>query len=417
VKTIIKSNFFILTIVSLLLGSFCKKETDNDNAFWALLLTNSAKDNSEIIKRYANLAFKIYEETYTKTVELKNAVDEYVNDPSNQTKLIAVRNKWREARQKYLLTETLRFSDGPIDNPDILFVEVDGSPTELEGLINAWPMDEQFNECYLIGSNIIGGSGCTQRPLDENSLINFNAENDREENVATGWHPIEYLLWGQDDADATKDPGRGLTQTIHYFTSDPTFSPRRRTYLKNATNILLNHIKMLKDSWDPSDQNSYYHKFVNDPNALKKIITGFASFSKNELAAERLNGIDTRDQEDEHSCFSDTTNQDFYYNALGIKIFFTGDYNGEEGIGLDTISGIYAERILRQLNLTLDGMNPEIAPTYDVVIVPNAPGRTTEHEDQYTNIKFNLRPALNNVGFDFVEIGTNLGFTIIPRIP
>jgi len=408
--------FIILGILSLFTGNFCKKSKQSNDEFIALLFLDKGIDKTAIVKRYAELAYKIYDETYQKTIELQEAVNEYTADPSNQTKLENSRQKWIEARQKYLLTETLRFSEGPIDNPDILSVEVDGNPTELEGLINAWPMDEQFNECYLIGSNIIGGTDCSQANLDETSLINFNAEYGKEENVATGWHPIEYLLWGKDDADATKEPGRGITQTLNYF-QDSTYGGRRRTYLKNATNILVNHIKMLRDSWDPNDNNSYYYHFINDQDALKKMITGFASFAKNELAAERFNGIDTRDQEDEHSCFSDTTNQDFYYNILGIKIFFTGDYNGEEGPGIDSISGSYSNRILNHLNKALEVMDPDKAPVYDVVIVPNAPGRTPEHEEQYQKIKFDIRPSLNNVGFDFVEIGQSLGFNIVPQIP
>ncbi|GIX42483.1 MAG: hypothetical protein KatS3mg129_2216 [Leptospiraceae bacterium] len=396
---------------------FAKKNDNNDNAVLALLLTGSGIDRTAIVKRYADLSYKIYNETYEKTLELQTAVNEYVSDPSSQTKLENARQKWIEARQKYLLTETLRFAEGPIDNPDILNELVDGNPTELEGLINAWPLDEQFNECFLIGSSEIGGSGCTtSHPLDEDSLINFNAENDKEENVATGWHPIEYLLWGKDDADATKEAGRGLSQTLSYF-QNSTYGSRRRTYLQNATNILVRHMKMLRDVWNPSDANSYYHKFVNDPEALKKMITGFASFAKNELAAERFNGVDTRDQEDEHSCFSDTTNKDFYYDVLGIKIFFTGDYNGEEGPGLDSISGSYKDSIIKHLDKALEVMDPKNAPVYDVVIVDGANGRTQDHEDQFETIKFEVRPGLNNVGFDFVEIGESLGFKITPQIP
>ena len=47
--------------------------------------------------------------------------------------------------------------------------------------------------------------------------------------------------------------------------------------------------------------------------------------SENELAGARLQvAYDTKDQENEHSCFSDTTWQDNVYNAMGIQNVWRG---------------------------------------------------------------------------------------------
>ena len=45
-------------------------------------------------------------------------------------------------------------------------------------------------------------------------------------------------------------------------------------------------------------------------------------------------GLDSGDQEDEHSCFSDTTHQDFVYDVKGIENVWTGKYPDAVGPGM-----------------------------------------------------------------------------------
>ncbi len=122
-----KINYYIFLILSgiwFVSLSFCKKNQNQDNTAIALLFLSGSNQNQAVINRYAELAYKIYAETYQKVLNLEIAVDSFVSDPGNQDKLMEVRNAWLEARKKYLLTQTLRFSDGPIDNPDILSDDV-----------------------------------------------------------------------------------------------------------------------------------------------------------------------------------------------------------------------------------------------------------------------------------------------------
>src|SRR5256885_11217291 len=56
------------------------------------------------------------------------------------------------------------------------------------------------------------------------------------------------------------------------------------------------------------------------------------SLSRGELAGERLEvALASRDQEDEHSCFSDNTHRDAVTNAQGILNVWQGSYKRLDG--------------------------------------------------------------------------------------
>ena len=79
--------------------------------------------------------------------------------------------------------------------------------------------------------------------------------------------------------------------------------------------------------------------------ALACILKGAGILSGAELAGERLTvPYETKEQEDEHSCFSDNTHRDIVYDVLGIQNVFLGRYvrvNGErvEGKGVARSAG------------------------------------------------------------------------------
>ena len=115
------------------------------------------------------------------------AIDRFIDEPT-PAHLEAAKRLWLRARDDYGLTEVFRFYDGPIDNPE------DGP----EGLINAWPLDEAYID-YVEGHP---NAGIINKPggfpvINAELLMSLN-EQGGEENVSTGWHAIEPLLWGQD---------------------------------------------------------------------------------------------------------------------------------------------------------------------------------------------------------------------------
>jgi putative iron-regulated protein len=77
---------------------------------------------------------------------------------------------------------------------------------------------------------------------------------------------------------------------------------------------------------------------------------GIGALTVGELSGERIAvALETADQEDEHSCFSDNTNADVRNNAIGVQWVYTGAYPGLEGPGLDTL----VEQVDPELNTEL----------------------------------------------------------------
>jgi putative iron-regulated protein len=277
-------------------------------------------DATAAIEHYAEGVEAAYAASLESATALDEALDAFLADPTGET-LEAAKQAWLAARDDYGLTEAFRFYGGPIDD------EEDGP----EGLINAWPLDEAYID-YVDGDPTAGivNDPDTFPTIDADVLTSLNEEGG-EANISTGWHAIEFLLWGQDlSAD-----GPGTRPVSDYTTADN--AERRATYLAVAGDLLLEHLTGLVDAWAPDAEN-YRAEFVAfDPTeALTMIVTGIGELTRGELAGERIYvAYEQRSQEDEHSCFSDNTTADLLANARGIDMVLTGSYpGGVDGPGL-----------------------------------------------------------------------------------
>ena len=272
-----------------------------------------------VVENYANGAHAMYSQSLASARGMDIAIDKFIADPS-PARLEAAKRAWLIARDDYGPTEVYRFYEGPIDN----------EATGPEGLINAWPLDESYID-YVEGNP---SAGIINNPADfpviDSALIVSLNEEGGEENVSTGWHAIEFLLWGQD----LNDDGPGDRPVEDYTTNDN--SDRRATYLATASDTLLLHLQQMVDAWAPGG-NNYRAQFLamDSDDALQNIITGMGELSRGELAGERMTvAYEARSQEDEHSCFADNTTADIVGNALGIQLVYTGDYGLVSGPGV-----------------------------------------------------------------------------------
>ena len=261
-----------------------------------------------VISSYAELVHTNYDAAYNDALKLQTVIDALLAEPNDDT-LSAAKQAWLVSRDSYGLTEAFRFYEGPID-----FADEEGNEGP-EGRLNAWPMDEAYID-YVKGND---KSGLVNNPgvaITKEALTDKNQADDEAE-VSTGYHAIEFLLWGQDLSLETA----GMRPVSDYAKTEG--SKRRRHYLKVVTDLLVDDLKFLSQEWAP-DKDNYAKKFVQDKDALSKILTALATLSGFELASERMaTALDSGDQEDEHSCFSDNTHNDFIYNAQGImNVFF-----------------------------------------------------------------------------------------------
>ncbi len=289
----------------------------------------------EVIAHYANGVHGLYSQSLASARAMDIAIDAFLANPSPSA-LEAAKRSWLRAREDYGPTEVFRFYGGPIDN------EEDGP----EGLINAWPLDESYID-YVDGNPT---AGIVNMPsefpvIDADLLVSLNEEGG-EANVSTGWHAIEFLLWGQD----LNDSGPGARPVADYTTNDN--ADRRGAYLAVASDLLLVHLQDLVDAWAPGQFVNYRADFLamRNDDALVNIITGAGALSKGELAGERMYvAYSERSQEDEHSCFSDNTTSDIVGNAIGVQMVLTGDYGVVSGPGVLDLFAAKDEALAQRL--------------------------------------------------------------------
>ena len=220
----------------------------------------------EVVANYADGVHHLYSKTLASAKSLDAAIDRFIAEPT-PAHLEAAKRLWLVARDDYGPTEAFRFYDGPIDNPD------DGP----EGLINAWPLDEAYID-YVEGDPT---AGIINNPdefptIDADLIVSLNEEGG-EENVSTGWHAIEFLLWGQD----LNLNGPGARPIEDYTTN--TNADRRATYLAVASDVLVSHLQDMVNAWAPGGGN-YRAQFVSmdSDDAIQNIITGIGELSRGE---------------------------------------------------------------------------------------------------------------------------------------
>ena len=289
---------------------------------------DAGKDYSAEMSEASEAYAAIVEASYADALELARALDqkvhEFIDDPSEET-LDAARVAWREAREPYLETEVFRFYDGPIDNPE------DGP----EGLLNAWPMDERYVD-YVEDDGepdyTTGIINDTDIELDADTLEGLN-EDGGEENIATGYHAVEFLLWGQDKSDT----GPGDRPYTDYVEGEDATAPnadRRAEYLGIVSGLIVSHLQDLTDAWAEGRSTNYHHEFeeATPKERFERILTGMIVLSGFETGGERLqNALVSGDQEDEHSCFSDNTHRDMIQDVRGIQNVWQGSYTALDG--------------------------------------------------------------------------------------
>ena len=308
---------------------------------------------AEVVENYADLVQESYRLSLESATGMDTAIDAFVAEPTGET-LAAAKEAWLTARDDYGPTEAFRFYGGPIDNEE----------GGVEGLLNAWPLDEAYID-YVEDSP---ESGVVNLPdeyptIDAELLTSLN-EQGGEANISTGWHAIEFLLWGQDLAA----DGAGNRPVEDYTTGAN--AERRATYLTVASDLLLTHLGQMVDAWAPDAEN-YRAEFLAlaSDEALGMIMTGIGELSRGELAGERMTvAFEARSQEDEHSCFSDNTTNDIIGNASGIERVYMGQIGAVDGPGIyDLVAAEdqeLADRIQDEIGLSV-ALAEEIPAPFD----------------------------------------------------
>jgi putative iron-regulated protein len=295
----------------------------------------AATTSAAVLKHYAELAHAKYEDSLTTAQALDKAIDALIAKPSDET-LKAARAAWIAARVPYQQTEVYRFGNPMVD--------------DWEGKVNAWPLDEglidyvdtsygkESDENALYTANIIAnpkikvnGKTLDATKISAKTLRSLHEAGEIEANVATGYHAIEFLLWGQ-DLHGT-GPGAGERSYTDYDKTNCTNGncDRRAQYLKAASALLVSDLKDMVTAWAPKGK-ATKNAEANGKKGLTAILTGMGSLSYGELAGERMKlGLLLHDPEEEHDCFSDNTYASHLNDAIGIRSAYTGEYTRVDG--------------------------------------------------------------------------------------
>ena len=357
-----------------------------------------------VVLQHAKIVFATYSDCVAAAKVMQTAIREFLAAP-DAARLEAARKAWTAARRPYLLSESFRFYAGPIDDPD--------GP---EPLLNAWPLDESFIDAPGSADPGIVGSERQYPHLTPSVLKSLN-QAEGEKNVACGWHAVEFLLWGQDRrADGPGD--RPFTD----YTTAP-FAKRRGEMLAACAGLIVEQLEELASEWAPEDPKNYRANYRSTfeegfDYSVERILTALIFLSENELAGERLQVVwDTRDQENEQSCFSDTTGLDHITDATGMQNVWRGSYTGLdgrrlEGPGLKDLCQAVKPELLSRLGSLIDGNVAKataIPQPFDQAVLgaDEAPGRTAI---------LHLITSLEDTGAELRKLAQALGIEV-PDVP
>ncbi|MGY0613704.1 imelysin family protein [Vibrio sp. FJH11] len=292
----------------------------------------------QVVEHYADVAHAVFADSLTTAKTLNLKIEEFLKSPSAK-KLAEVKQAWLDSRVPYQQSEVFRFGNAVVD--------------DWEGQLNAWPLDEGLIDYvasdyqYELGNegaaaNIIANSSLTigATTLDVSKitpelLASLNEVGGSEANVASGYHAIEFLLWGQDLNGTNAGAGqRAYTDFVVGSRCTNGNCDRRGEYLKAAAELLVQDLEWMEKQWSTDVKDNYRQELLADSadNGLRKMLFGMGSLSLGELAGERMKvALEANSTEDEHDCFSDNTHNSHFYNEQGIYNVYMGLYKRQDG--------------------------------------------------------------------------------------
>ncbi|TKE92325.1 peptidase [Vibrio sp. F12] len=298
----------------------------------------AAVTQDQVVEHYADIAHAVFADSVITAKALNSSIDTFLASPS-ASNFEQVKQAWLESRVPYQQSEVFRFGNVVVD--------------DWEGQLNAWPLDEGLidyvssdyqyelgnkgasanivaNKTFQIGQTTVDATNITPE-----LIADLNEIGGSEANVASGYHAIEFLLWGQDLNGTNSGAGeRAYTDFVVGAECTNGNCDRRGAYLKASAELLIQDLEWMEKQWAEGEKGNYRQELLSESseNGLRKMLFGMGSLSLGELAGERMKvALEANSTEDEHDCFSDNTHNSHYYNEQGIYNVYTGLYKREDG--------------------------------------------------------------------------------------
>ena len=385
-----KYSFFIIVLFFLLNITINAKEVSNQKLV------------DQVTDHYVQLVYTRYLDSANAVDQLHESIRSFLSEPNQKTHE-AAKAAWLKAHSIYSHTEVFRFGNPNVD--------------AWEARVNAWPIDEGLidyveTKNYHYDSsnpyatqNLIAGRFVTDVTFLEASRSGKDPKEtpfpllaDVESNVTTGFHAIEFLLWGQDlNLKPNTAGNRKFTDYISGEACTNKNCKRRSDYLNAASRVMIRDFKIILNDWDPVNPTLYSKEFFNlsRKERLNRILVSMGSLSYGELAGERIRtALLANDQEEEQSCFSDTTHHAIYHNAKGIQTLYLGEHVTLDGT---KVTGPSLSDLVRKFDSKLDEN------------IQNSLNETMQAAEKIVDLAENGMPfdqmisADNNVGKKFLE--------------
>jgi putative iron-regulated protein len=294
-----------LAVAALAIAGFCGT-ADAQIAEHATVTASAC--TPEMAACYARTAAELTERAASDAEALRAAVDRLCAAPSQET-LQAAREAWLQGRRSYCRSEALRFAGGPID----------ARRGGVETFVNAWPVDESYIEpAGAPGRGLVGDRG--RYPLLIPATLRATNQRGGETNVCTGWHAVEFMLWGRPASDV-----QAGSRTIADFLDGTPDADRRREYLAAIAAMLAEDLAAIAKAWKAGA--AHRTAIESDPAAaLRAMLIGPALLSAFEMGGERIAvAVETRNRHEQTSCFSDSSAADLRENLRGIERVLRGE--------------------------------------------------------------------------------------------
>ena len=312
---------------------------------------------SDVVAHYADVAYAVFTDSLESAKALQKAVNQLTAEPT-EANLQAAQQAWLASRVPYMQSEVFRFGNANVD--------------DWEGQLNAWPLDEGMIDYvdtdyqYTLGNvgatlNIVANKSLTigvevldLAQITPKLLAGLNELAGSEANVATGYHAIEFLLWGQDLNGTGAGAGeRPVTDYVQGAACTNGNCDRRAAYLEAVMALLVTDLADMVAQWEPAADNYRAALLAEDSTSgLRRMLFGMGSLSLGELAGERIKvALEANSTEDEHDCFSDNTHNSHFYNAKGIRNIYLGEYKRIDGT---TLNGPSLSDLVASVDATAD---------------------------------------------------------------
>ena len=269
------------------------------------------------VSNYSNIAEAASRSALSQGRILKEAISAFVKDPKAETHLLA-KVSWMQARLPFLQSEFSR-----------MIVERGEVNHDISNLLNGWPIDPGLIDytAKVPGENIINNK--EKYPSITTELLRSINLKAGKSGFTTGYHVIEFLLWGEDSERSSS----GKRSFKDYDKSNSELAKRRADYLVACCDLLIEDLENLVSEWDHESKNNLRAHLESMPSdqAIRKILR-MVSVLADGLAESQIGSIISKESVfKEQSTFSDTTHFDFLHTVAGISNLAAGAYVGLDG--------------------------------------------------------------------------------------